>query len=301
MKIVVLDGYTLNPGDLSWAALGEAVIHDRTPADQVVERCREAEIVLTNKCALTGDTLRQLPNCRYIGVMATGYNVVDVAAARERGITVTNVPAYSTPSVAQLTFALLLELTRRVGHHASTIGKWPACLDYCYWDFPQIELAGLTMGIVGHGTIGREVEKLARAFGMNVLVHTRTTSGDGIFRESDVVTLHCPLTPTTRGLVNAARLALMKPTAFLINTGRGDLVVEQDLADALNAGRIAGAGLDVLSTEPPAADHPLLTAKNCLVTPHLAWGTRAARERLLQTLVENLRAFLAGKPQNVVG
>jgi glycerate dehydrogenase len=229
--------------------------------------------------------------------MATGYNVVDLAAARQRGIIVTNVPGYATPSVAQHTFALLLELCHHVGHHAATIQKWPAAKDYCYWDFPQIELAGLTMGIVGYGNIGREVGKIARAFGMNVL----TQRDDSLFRQADVVTLHCPLTPATQGLINARRLALMKPTAFLINTGRGGLVVEQDLADALNTGRIAGAGLDVLSTEPPRPDNPLLAAKNCILTPHIAWATRAARERLLRTVVENLRAFLAGQPKNVVG
>jgi len=299
MRIVVLDGFTLNPGDLSWDMLGEATIYDRTPAGQVVERARDAEIILTNKCLVTGDAIRQLPKLRYIGVMATGYNVVDLPAARERGIVVTNVPGYSTRSVAQLTFALLLELCHRVGHHAGTIRKWPDCPDYCYWDFPQIELAGLTMGIIGHGQIGREVEKLARAFGMNVLVH-RGVELERVFRESDVVTLHCPLKLETEGLVNASRLALMKPTAFLINTGRGGLVVEKDLADALNTGKIAGAGVDVLSTEPPAPDNPLLSAKNCIITPHLAWGTRAARERLMRAVVKNIEAFRAGAPENRV-
>jgi glycerate dehydrogenase len=297
MKIVVLDGYTLNPGDLSWDTLGEATIYDRTPPELVVDRASDAEIVLTNKVVVD---VTKLPKLRYIGVMATGYNVVDIPAARERGIVVTNVPGYSTRSVAQLTFALLLELAHRVGHHAGTIRKWADCPDYCYWDFQQIELAGLTMGIVGHGQIGREVEKLARAFGMNVLAH-RGVELDVLFRESDVVTLHCPLTPATQGLINVSRLALLKPTAFLINAGRGGLVVEKDLADALNAGKLAGAGLDVLSTEPPAPGNPLLTAKNCVITPHLAWATRASRERLLQAIVANLRAFLAGKPQNVVG
>jgi glycerate dehydrogenase len=299
MKIVVLDGYTLNPGDLLWDALGEAVVYDRTPPELVIQRACDAGIILTNKCPVTGDTIRQLPKLRYIGVMATGYNVVDLPAARERGIVVTNVPGYSTRSVAQLTFGLLLELCHHVGHHAGTIRKWPDSADYCYWDFPQIELAGLTLGIIGHGQIGREVEKLARAFGMNVLVH-RGVELEKLFRESDVVTLHCPLTPATQGLVNASRLALMKPTAFLINTGRGGLVVEKDLAEALNAGKIAGAGVDVLSSEPPARDNPLLTAKNCLITPHLAWATRASRVRLMQAVVNNLRAFLSGKPQNVV-
>jgi glycerate dehydrogenase len=293
MKIVVLDGFALNPGDLSWDALGPATIYDRTPPELVVERAGNAEIVLTNKVVID---VTKLPKLRYVGVMATGYNVVDLPAARERGIVVTNVPGYATRSVAQHTFALLLELCHRVGHHAATIQKWPASPDYCYWDFPQIELAGLTMGIVGHGRIGREVEKIARAFGMNVI----TQRDDSLFRQADVVTLHCPLTPATKGLLNASRLALMKPTAFLINTGRGGLVVEKDLADALNAGKIAGAGLDVLGTEPPRPDNPLLTAKNCILTPHIAWATRAARERLMRAVVENVQAFLAGKPQNVV-
>jgi glycerate dehydrogenase len=299
MNIVVLDGYAINPGDLSWDALGPATIYDRTPPELVVERARDAEIILTNKCVVTGHDICQLPKCCYIGVMATGYNVVDLAAALQRGIVVTNVPGYSTRSVAQHTFALLLELCHRVGHHAATIQEWTRAPDYCYWDFPQIELAGLTMGIIGHGQIGREVDKLARAFGMDVLVH-RGVELERVFRECDVVSLHCPLTPATQGLVNAPRLALMKPTAFLINTARGGLVVEKDLAEALEAGRIAGAGLDVLSAEPPRPDNPLLTAKNCIITPHIAWSTRAARERLLQAVVKNIGAFLAGTPQNRV-
>lgn len=293
MKIVVLDGFTLNPGDLSWDALGDAKIYDRTPTELVLERARDAEIVLTNKVVVD---VTKLPKLRYVGVMATGYNVVDLPAARERGIVVTNVPGYATRSVAQHTFALLLELAHRAGHHAATIQKWPASPDYCYWDFPQIELAGLTMGIVGLGRIGREVEKIARAFGMDVV----TQRDDSLYRESDVLSLHCLLTPATKGLINASRLALMKPTAFLINTGRGALVVEQDLADALNAGKIAGAGLDVLSTEPPRPDNPLLAAKNCIITPHIAWATKAARERLMREIVENVRAFLDGQPRNVV-
>jgi len=299
MKIVVLDGFTLNPGDLTWDALGNATIYDRTPPELVVERARDAEILLTNKCVVDRQAIAQLPKLRYIGVMATGYNVVDIAAARERRIVVTNVPAYSTRSVAQHAFALLLELTQHVGHHAGTIERWPKSADYCYWDFPLVELAGLTMGIIGHGHIGREVEKLARAFEMNVLVR-RGVDLEMLLRSSDAVSLHCPLTPATQGLVNAAWLALMKPTAFLINTGRGGLVVEQDLADALNAGKIAGAGLDVLSTEPPRSDNPLLMAKNCLITPHLAWATRASRERLMRAVVKNIQAFLAGAPENQV-
>lgn len=316
MKIVVLDGYTLNPGDLNWEqfqALGEFETHDRTPPAQTVERARDAEIVLTNKTLLDRAVLAALPRLRYIGVLATGYNVVDIAAARERGIPVTNVPEYGTPNVAQAAFALLLELTNRTDHHARTVreGRWTAATDFCYWDFPLVELSGLTLGIVGYGRIGRTVGSVGRAFGMKVLAADATTTsapGDDarmvdlntLFRESDVVTLHCPLTPETKELINATRLAQMKSTAFLINTARGGLVNEADLADALNGGRLAGAGLDVLSAEPPPATNPLLQARNCIVTPHIAWATRDARARLMRTAADNLRAWLRGQPQNVV-
>lgn len=316
MKIVVLDGYTLNPGDLSWdglRALGECEIYDRTPPELVVERARGAEAVLTNKVVIGREEMARLPKLRYIGVLATGYNIVDIAAARERGIPVTNVPEYGTRSVAQMTFALLLELTQHVGHHAQTVreGRWTRSADFCYWDYPLIELAGKTMGIIGFGRIGRAAAELALAFGMTVLAHdvsappsppagVRMTDLETLLRESDVVSLHCPLTTENQGLINADRLALMKPTAFLINTSRGPLVVAQDLADALNAGRLAGAGVDVLPVEPPPADNPLLSARNCLITPHIAWATGAARARLMDTVVENLRAFQAGTPQNVV-
>jgi len=314
MKIVVLDGYTMNPGDLSWEGLeglGECAVYERTPPERVVERAAGAEVVLTNKVVLDGAVMARLPALKYIGVLATGYNVVDTAAARERGIVVTNVPAYSTRSVAQLVMALVLELAHHVGDHSRGVreGRWTASKDFAYWDWPLVELEGLVMGIVGFGQTGRAVADLARAFGMHVLVHTRTpTAGPGVefvdlatlLRRSDVVSLHCPLTPQTEGLVNAKRLALMKPTAFLINTSRGPVVNERDLAEALSAGRIAGAGLDVLSTEPPKADNPLLGAKNCFITPHFAWATRAARERMMKTVVANVRAFLAGRPQNVV-
>jgi glycerate dehydrogenase len=314
-KIVVLDGYTLNPGDLDWApllALGECTIHDRTPRELVVERAAEAEILFTNKALVQRDSIERLPALRYIGVLATGYNVVDIAAAKERGIPVTNIPGYGTASVAQHVFALLLELAQRTGHHTQTVrdGRWSACPDFCYWDFPLIELAGRTLGIVGYGEIGRAVARIGLAFGMQVIASTRTpraaTEGvefvvmDELFHRSDVVTLHCPLTEDTKGLINSARLEQMKPSAFLINTGRGPLVVEADLAAALNADRIAGAGLDVLSTEPPPAANPLITAKNCLITPHIAWATREARARLLELAVGNLRAFLSGQPRNVV-
>jgi glycerate dehydrogenase len=315
MNLVVLDGFTLNPGDLSWEdlqSLGPCAIFDRTPPAELLRRAADADILLTNKAALTAGTIQNLPRLKYIGVLATGTNVVDLAAARARGIPVTNVPAYGTKSVSQLTFALLLELAHHVGHHAQTVhdGRWTRSADFCYWDFPLIELDGLTLGIVGFGRIGRAVGDLGAAFGMKVLACARTAGVappfarfvelDVLFRESDVVSLHCPLTPQTANLVNARRLSLMKPTAFLLNTSRGPLVDQAALADALNAGRIAGAALDVLSREPPPSDNPLLAAKNCIITPHLAWATRAARSRLMNIAVENVRAFLQGRPRNLV-
>ncbi len=315
MNLVVLDGYTLNPGDLSWdelRALGACEIYDRSSDAEVLPRAASAEILLTNKTVLSRATVEALPRLRYIGVLATGTNVVDLQAARERGIPVTNVPAYGTASVAQTTMALLLELTQGVGHHAQTVreGRWSRTPDFCYWDQPLVELSGLTMGIVGLGQIGKAVAELSAAFGMSILAFTprpkaapgfiRFVDLETLFRQSDVLSLHCPLTTETRGLVNAPRLALMKPSAFLLNTSRGALVDEAALASALNAGRLAGAGLDVLSVEPPPRDNPLLTARNCLITPHYAWGTRAARSRLLRIAVENIRGFLTDRPQNVV-
>ncbi len=316
MNIVVLDGHTLNPGDLNWAALqtlGTCTIHERTPPDLVVERARDAEVVLTNKAQLPRDAILALPKLKYIGVLATGYNVVDVAAAKERGIPVTNVPDYGTPSVAQHTFALLLELTQHAGHHARTVldGRWVRSADFCYWDSPLVELHGLNFGVIGFGKIGRAVTKLADALGMKVLVHNRSEPAelpahfefvplDELLARSDVVSLHCPLTADNQQFINAARLARMKPSAFLLNTSRGPLLDEQAVADALNSGKIAGAGLDVLSVEPPKVENPLLTAKNCLITPHIAWATRAARSRLMDIAVENIRAFLSGTPRNVV-
>jgi glycerate dehydrogenase len=316
MKMVVLDSYTLNPGDLSWEPLKKLVpceFYDRCEEDEVVLRSRDAEMMLTNKVPITRNDIQALPKLQYIGVTATGYNIVDVAAARERKITVTNVPAYGTRSVAQATIALLLEFTNHAGHHAQTVrdGKWSKCPDFCYWDYPLIELDGLTLGVVGFGRIGRAVAELGAAFGMKVLVHSRkrptdlspqmnAVDLDTLFRESDVITLHCPLTPETNHMVNAKQLSLMKPSAFLLNTSRGQLIDELALAEALNSGGIAGAGLDVLSVEPPPADNPLLRAKNCIITPHQAWATRAARSRLLDVSMANVRAFLAGKPQNVV-
>ena len=313
-RIVVLDGHTLNPGDLDWhaiAALGELTVHPRSDDAEIVARAAGAEILLTNKTQITGQTIAALPALRFIGVLATGTNVVDTAAAKARGIPVCNVPGYGTASVAQHVFALLLELTQRTGHHAQTVseGRWSACPDFCYWDFPLVELAGRTLGIIGYGSIGEAVARIGLAFGMKIIASARRprsaegvefVSTEEIFRRADVVTLHCPLTDETRGIVNAARIATMKPGAFLINTGRGPLIVEQDLADALNAGRLAGAALDVLSAEPPAPDNPLFSAKNCIITPHIAWATHSSRARLMDVVVENVRAFLAGHPQNVV-
>lgn len=316
MRIVVLDAYTLNPGDLSWnklSELGECTVYDRSSPEEVISRATDAEIVLVNKVGLDKETLDNLPKLRYIGVLATGYNVVDVEAARARGITVTNVPAYGTPSVAQMTFALLLELTQNTGHHARTVreGQWAASPDFCYWNTPLIELDGLTMGIIGYGSIGRAVGDLARAFGMRVLAYKRRPPDslpegvamagmDTLFRESDVISLHCPLTAENKHMVDAGRLATMKNSAFLINTARGPLIDEEALAQALNDGEIAGAGLDVLSQEPPPLEHPLYNAKNCIITPHIAWATQAARARLLDIAVANVQAFLEGRPRNVV-
>jgi glycerate dehydrogenase len=315
MHIAVLDAFTLNPGDLDWAelqSLGPCAIYDRTASADLLPRAAASDILLTNKTELAAGTIQNLPRLVYIGVLATGTNVVDLAAARARGIPVTNVPAYGTKSVAQMTFALLLELAQHAGHHAQTVreGRWTRSLEWCYWDFPLLELDELTLGVVGFGRIGRAVGELGAAFGMKVLACHLTVGAtppgvrfveiDTLFRESDVVSLHCPLTPQTANLVNARRLSLMKPTAFLLNTSRGPVVDEPALADALNSGRIAGAALDVLSTEPPRADNPLLTARNCLITPHLAWATRAARARLMKIAVENVRSFLLGKTQNVV-
>lgn len=316
MKIVLLDAHTANPGDLSWApleAIAPCEIHPRTPVAETIARCADAEVVITNKAPLTREIIEALPRLRYIGVTATGFNIVDTAAARERGIVVTNVPGYSTPAVAQLVFALLLELTNNVGHHARTVrdGRWTACPDFCYWDHPLIELSGRTLGIVGYGDIGSAVARIALAFGMKVLAGKRewknpppdgvTPAGmDEIFSQSDAITLHCPLTDATRHLVCDRTLALMKPDAFLINTGRGPLVDEAALARALNDDRIAGAGLDVLSVEPPKDGSPLFSARNCLITPHIGWASREARVRLIQLVASNLQAFLNGSPVNVV-
>ena len=310
--IVILDGFTANPGDISWAAieaLGNCKIYDRTGEADVVARAADADIVLTNKTLITQKSLAALPRLRYIGVLATGYNTVDVQAAQQRGILVCNVPEYSTPNVTQAVFALLLELTNRTGHHSQTVheGRWSASPDFCYWDGELVELAGRTLGIVGYGRIGKAVAAVGSAFGMQILAHRRTASDDPQFvsldrllSESDVVSLHCPLVPDTKELINAAKLAQMKPSAFLINTARGALIHEPDLAAALNAERIAGAGLDVLSVEPPLASNPLLSARNCVMTPHIAWATRNARLRLLEVTAANIRSYLLNRPQNVI-
>lgn len=317
MNIVVVDGYTLNPGDLDWGELkklGRCEVFDRTNKEELQARAKYAEILLTNKVPLDAENLAELPKLKFIGVTATGYNIVDVEVAKERGIVVTNVPTYGTRSVAQMTMALLLELTQHVGHHSQRVrdGGWTKSDDWCFWDHPLIELDGLTMGIIGFGRIGQAVAKLAHAFGMNVQVSTRTNPTDAsegvqfvdedeLFRTSDVISLHCPLTSETNRLVNHDRIKSMKPSAFLINTSRGPLIEEGALADALNEERIAGAALDVLSAEPPRSYNPLLSAKNCILTPHIAWATRAARSRLMKTAIENVRAFIDGNPMNVVG
>lgn len=317
MKIVVLDGYTLNPGDLNWKGfeeLGTLGVYDRTEASLILERAQGAELLLTNKTPLSAETLRQLKSLRYIGVLATGYNIVDVKAAKELGIRVSNIPTYGTASVAQFAFALLLELCHNVKLHsdAARAGEWTNNKDWCFWKSPLIELAGKTMGIVGFGRIGREVGKIANAMGMRVVAHDsvemnppnyegfRWVGLEELLRNSDVVSLHCPLFPETQGLMNSQRLTMMKSSAFLLNNSRGPLIVDQDLADALNTGKIAGAAVDVLSVEPPPSNNPLLSAKNCLVTPHISWATKEARSRLMGLAVENARAFLAGKLQNVV-
>ena len=317
MKIVVLDGYVLNPGDLSWDKLnnlGEVVLYDRTPADKIIEWSIGAEVLITNKTPLTEEVINKLPNLKYIGVLATGYNVVDTAAAKRRNIIVTNVPSYSTMSVAQLTFALLLELCHHVQRHSDSVmeGKWAQSSDFSYSDFPLIELSGKTFGIIGFGSIGKKVDDIATVFGMNIIAASRhqTDQSDRknfrwaelneVLEQADVVSIHCPLTTETKGLINAESLKRMKSSAFLINTSRGPVVVEQDLACALNKEIIAGAGIDVLSIEPPVKDNPLFKAKNCLITPHIAWATKEARERLMDIAVSNIAAFIDGKPVNVV-
>lgn len=316
MNIVVLDGHALNPGDLNWdalSALGNLKIYDRSLPEQVVERAGNADIILTNKSIVNADAIRQLTGLRYIGVMATGYNVVDVKAAHAQEIIVANVPAYGSSSVAQLTFSLILELCQGVGMHAESVrqGEWAKSKDFSYWKMPLMELQGKTLAIIGFGQIGQAVAAIALSFGMQVIVshkHPERDKMSGVtfkdqatcFREADIISLHCPLNADNKGFVNTVLLSTMRSSAFLINTSRGPLINEPDLAVALNSGVIAGAGLDVLSIEPPAADHPLFSARNCLITPHIAWATLEARKRLMDRTVENVKAFLDGKPVNVV-
>ncbi len=317
MKIVILDGYTLNPGDLDWTPLkelGSCIIHPRTESEKIVERAKDAEIILTNKTVLSAETLALLPKLQYIGVLATGVNVVDLEAAQKQNIVVTNVPGYSTGSVAQMVFALLLEMTQQVGHHAKLVeeGAWVNCADFSFRDRPLLELAGKTMGVVGYGRIGRQVTDIARAFGMNLLVQTAHPEKykeetklefvdiDKLFSDSDVISLNCPLTEETENLVNTARLARIKQGALLVNTGRGQLIDEEAVTEALEEGYLGGYATDVLSQEPPSEDNPLLTAPNCFITPHIAWATIEARQRLLDIVVANIIAFQQGEPQNRV-
>jgi len=312
MKLVVLDGYTLNPGDNPWdalAALGQLTVYDRTPPEQIVPRAHDADIVLTNKTPLTAATLAQLPKLRFISVLATGQNIIDGAAARARGVPISNVPEYGTDSVAQHAFALLLELCHHVGAHDAAVktGEWTRSPDFCFWKAPPIELAGLTMGIVGYGRIGRRVGALAQAFGMRLIVATRTPPRDvesrsiaELFADADVVSLHCALTADNARFVDCALLGRMKRSAVLINTARGGLIDEPALAEALNAGTLAGAAVDVVSVEPMRPDNPLLHARNCIITPHIAWSSLAARRRLMAATVRNVQAFLTGRPINVV-
>lgn len=312
MKICILDGYSLNPGDLDWSPvehLGDVTFFDRTPADKIVERAADADIVLTNKVPFSADTLRQLPRLRFICVLATGYNIIDTEAAARQGVVVANIPAYSTMSVAQMAFAHILNITNHVASYAREVadGKWTNCPDFCFWDSALTELAGKTMGIVGLGNTGMATARIAVAMGMKVVAMTSKSADtlpegitpaplDDVLASADVVSLHCPLTPSTRHIINAASIAKMKPSAILINTGRGPLVDEQAVADALNGGRLAAFGADVLSQEPPRGDNPLLSARNCFLTPHIAWATLEARTRLMSTATENVRQFIAGEP-----
>lgn len=317
MKIIVLDGYTLNPGDLTWEGLekiGELTVYDRTPADQIILRAGDAEIIFTNKTPLTRATFEKLPNLKFVGVLATGYNVVDVEAAKEKGIIVTNIPTYGTSAVAQFTFALLLEMCHHVWDHSQEVkkGAWTNCPDFCFWNYPLMELAGKTMGIIGFGRIGQATAKIAQAFGMKVLAFANHKDSklesdtlkyaelDELLANSDVISLHCPLNDSTNGLINKSTIEKMKDGVKIINTSRGPLIVEEDLAEALNSGKVSGAAVDVVSTEPAKMDNPLLTAKNCIVTPHIAWAPKESRERLMNIAVDNLKQFLMGKPVNVV-
>ncbi len=317
MNIVVLDGYTLNPGDLSWEsleALGNVTIYDRTQPEDTIARIGNAEIVITNKTVITAEVLESCPNISYIGVLATGYNVVDVVSAKAHGVVVTNIPSYGTTAVGQFVFALLLELCHRVGDHSNAVtsGAWGGSKDFCFWNHPLVELADKTFGIIGFGRIGQNAAKVAQGFGMNVIAYSRSAqvgsseqgvamvSLDTLFAESDVISVHCPLFPETEGLINRHSIAKMKDGVKIINTSRGALIMEEDLAEALNSGKVSGAAVDVLSTEPPKASNPLLQAKNCIITPHIAWAPEESRKRLMYTAVHNVQAFIEGRPENVV-
>ncbi|MGI6124829.1 MAG: D-2-hydroxyacid dehydrogenase [Acetivibrionales bacterium] len=315
-KIVVLDGYTENPGDLSWeplAALGELTVHDRTPADKIVERIGDAEIIFTNKTPISRATLDACPTVKYIGVLATGYNVVDYVAAKEKGIPVTNVPSYGTAAVGQFAIALLLEICHNIGHHSNAVreGRWESNPDWCFWDYPLIELDQKTMGIIGFGRIGQATGRIAKALGMKVIAYDNYPNDSGkeiaeyvdldtLLSTSDVISLHCPLFPETEGIINKDSIAKMKDGVIILNNSRGPLIVEQDLADALNSGKVYAAGLDVVSTEPIKGDNPLLKAKNCYITPHISWASKESRQRLMDVAVDNLRQYLNGTPVNVV-
>lgn len=317
MKIVVLDGYTLNPGDISWEgmeALGDVTVYDRTKEDEIVSRIGDAEVVYTNKTPITRETLDACPSVKFIGVLATGYNVVDIEAAKEKGIPVSNIPTYGTAAVSQFAIALLLELCHHVGEHSQAVkaGDWSSNPDWCFWNYPLVELAGKTMGIIGFGRIGQDTGKIAQALGMKVLAYdayqkpeleTETCKYadlDTLFAESDVISLHCPLFPSTQGIINKENIAKMKDGVMIINDSRGPLIVEEDLRDALNSGKVAGAAVDVVSTEPIQMDNPLLDAKNCIITPHIAWAPKESRQRLMDIAVDNLKCYAEGKPQNVV-
>jgi len=316
MKIVILDGYTENPGDLTWdgfKALGDLTVYDRTPQDKIIERIGDADAVIVNKTPVSRETIAACPKIKYIGVLATGYNIVDTASAKQRNITVTNIPTYGTAAVGQFAIALLLEICHHIGHHDQAVhdGCWEANPDWSFWDFPLIELAGKTMGIIGFGRIGQVTGAVAKALGMKVIAQDEieTDSGkaiaeyvnrDRLFRESDVICLHCPLFPSTQGLINKETIAKMKESAIIINNSRGPLIVEEDLAAALNAGRVYAAGLDVVSVEPIRADNPLLKAKNCIITPHISWAPKESRQRLMDIAVDNLKAFISGNAVNVV-
>lgn len=318
MKISVIDGYTENPGDLSWdglRALGDVIIYDHSTKDEaeIIRRVGDAEIVVANKSPISRRVLDACPNVKYITVQATGYDPINYVYAREKGIPVSNVPTYGTASVAQFAIALLLEICGHAAHHSDAVhaGRWAECGEWTFWDYPMIELAGKTMGIIGFGRIGQNVGRIAKALGMNVIAFNRSRSAEGVeiaeyveldelLCRADVVSLHCPLFPETRGIINRETISKMKDGVIIINNSRGPLVVEQDLADALNSGKVYAAGLDVVSSEPISADNPLLKAKNCLITPHISWAPRESRQRIMDCTVENIRAFQAGKPQNVV-